>query len=97
MKVPRKVLSNVYENLSLELFNLDTLLVAKVDIDDILFFLIVSKVYWQVRLGCILYFGVLKTFIMLILTVTLFNVFNISLSFNFGLFRLIKITGFDFF
>jgi hypothetical protein len=96
LKVPRKVFPNVDENLSLELFDLDTLLVAKVNIDNILFFLIVSEVYWQVRLRSILYFGVLKAFIMLVLAVTLFNVFNIPLSFNFGLFCLIEITGLNF-
>jgi len=73
----------------LELFNLDTLFVAKVNIDNIFFFLIISEVYWQVRLRSILYFGVLKAFIVLVLTVTLFNFFDIPLTFNFGLFSLI--------
>lgn len=80
----------------MELFDLDTFLVAKVNIDNILFFLIVSEVYRQVRLRRILYFGVLKAFIVLVLTVTLFNVFDIPFSFNFGLFCLIEITGLDF-
>ena len=96
MKVPRKVFPNVDENLPLKLFDLNTLLVAKVNIDNILLFLIISEVYRQVRLRSILYFGVLKAFIVLVLTVTLFNVFNIPLSFNFGLFCLIEITGLDF-
>ena len=89
MKVPRKVFSNINENLPLELFYLNSLLVTEVNIDNVFLFLIISEVYRQIRLRGILNFGVLKTFIMLILSIALFNVFNITFSLNFGLLCLI--------
>lgn len=90
MKVFLKILSNVDENLALKLLYLDALFVAQVNINDIiLFVLIVSKMNWQVWLGSVLYFCILQTLVVLVLTIRLLYVLDITLTLNFRFFRLL--------
>ena len=76
---------------------MDALFVPKIDIDHIFFFGLIGHVDRQIRLGGILYFSILQTFIVLILSIGLLYFFNIALTFNLWLFRLLKVTGFNLF
>ena len=85
MKISLEILSYVDENLTLELFNLYALLVTQIYVNNVLIPGLFGNVNRNVRLGSVLCLRLLKTFVMLGLSILLFNFFDVSLTVSFGL------------
>lgn len=80
-----EILSNIYENLTLELFNLNAFLISQIYVNDVFIPGLFSNVDRDVRLRSVLNLSLLKTFIVLGLSVLRFDFFYVSFAVSLGL------------